>query len=88
MAIHKVLLKPDTELKAYKKEFRKCLMTGGAVVEISDEIDESSALKLIEVFSVDAVPNGVQRLVLKELKSRFSDSSSVAKSLEKLSYSV
>ena len=88
MAIHKVLLTPDSEPKAYKKQFRKGLMTGGAVVEISEEIDENSALKLIELFSVDAVPNGVQRLVIKELGERFRDSTRVARSLNKLTFSV
>jgi len=71
MPIHKVILKPDSEIKTYKKEFRKCLMTGGAVVELSDEIGPSEAKNLIEKFSVGLVDNGVQELVIKHLREKF-----------------
>ena len=69
--IHKVVLEADSQPKAYKKEFRKKLMTGGAVVTLSEEIGIEEASSLIERFSEGAEPNGVQELVVRHLKEKF-----------------
>lgn len=70
MAIHKVLVKADSEPASYKKQFRRALMTGGAVVGLDESLSESEVELLLVRFGEDKTANGVCELVVKALLSR------------------
>ena len=65
--IHTICVDDSTEIKALKKEFRKCLMTGGAVVRLKNDLSTEQIAKMIEVFSPGAEPHSLQCMVLEEI---------------------
>jgi hypothetical protein len=70
--IHTLSVDENFELSALKKEFRKKLMTGGAVIRIAGDVSEQGIERIflkLEEELVDAAPikNGIIEEVLKEI---------------------
>lgn len=65
--IHTICVDEATELKSLKKEFRKCLMTGGAVVRLKPDLSTEQISQMIEMFSPGAEPHSLQCMVLEEI---------------------
>jgi hypothetical protein len=80
--IHTLSLDADLDLDALKKEFRKKLMTGGAVIRIPADISEPEIERIflkVEEKIGDSAPkkNSIVEEVLKELAKHPSTSESV-----------
>ena len=65
--IHTILVAGDVEPATLKKEFRKRLMTGGAVVRLCEGATENDARCLFEKFEAEAKRYNLAALVLEEV---------------------
>lgn len=65
--IHKILVGPETDIQDLKKEVRKRLMTGGAVVRLRDGLGSEDLEKIIETYCPNVERHGVQASVLIEV---------------------
>ena len=65
--IHSIDVSLDSSIEQIKKVFRKKLMTGGARIELSEDVLPAQHDELFLKFIVDAKPNNIQCLILTEL---------------------
>jgi hypothetical protein len=65
--IHTILIDTSVEPEALKKEFRKKLMTGGAVVRLPADLSDTGKNEIFATFAPHARPNNVCSMVLIEL---------------------
>ncbi len=87
MAIHKIKIDSFIELAALKKLFRKKLMTGGAVLELSKNLDNEQLHQLFDEAKKEVQLPGVARLLLIELAELSSSDEKLLKSLHELEVS-
>ena len=65
--IHRVEIDETTSFEALKKEFRKKLMTGGAVVRIKPGLNEAQLAQIRAEFAPHCKSFGIADEVIKEL---------------------
>lgn len=65
--IHTILVAGDVEPATLKKEFRKRLMTGGAVVRLRAGLTEGDVRSLFEKFVSEAKRYNLGALILEEI---------------------
>jgi hypothetical protein len=65
--IHTVFVDAGTEPENLKKEIRKKLMTGGAVIRIRNGLTEAEQRAIFRQFSSEALPNSIAAQVLVQL---------------------
>lgn len=64
VSINRLPVNEETEIKALKKEFRKKLMTGGAVLEMHPELSLEKQNRLLDDATAEAGEPGISRLLL------------------------
>lgn len=67
--IHTIFIDENSEINGLKKEFRKKLMTGGAVIRLKPGLSEEQKNLVRNNFMPHAEPNNIAEMVLKELDS-------------------
>jgi hypothetical protein len=82
--IHTVIVDRLATPASLKKEFRKKLMTGGAVLSLSSELSEDDILELVTRFSADAHSNNLSELCLLEIAKLATELPLVRSALENL----
>lgn len=82
--IHTVHVDPSTTLLALKKEFRKKLMTGGAVLRIAEGLSADEQEQILSTFIDAAEPNNIAELVLRAFAEAEDTSTPVLERLRRL----
>lgn len=65
--IHLLEITPDIDLVELRKQFRKRLMTGGAVVRLAPGLSPEQRRRIFERFCADAAGDNVESMVLVQL---------------------
>ena len=65
--IHTIVVTPETDPTEYRKQFRKKLMTGGAVVRLSDDLQGDGCRKIYEKFEPLVEEHGIAAEVIRQL---------------------
>ena len=81
--IHTLYVSATTEPEALQKEFRKKLMTGGAVVRLNEGLTETELTSIAERFFADAKRYNLSALVLEEISKVRSLPEALASQLER-----
>ena len=65
--IHTIVVTPETDPEEYRKQFRKKLMTGGAVVRLPVDLAEEGCRRIFEKFEPLAEAHGIAAEVIRQL---------------------
>ena len=68
--IHTVFIDTSSEYQAIKKEFRKCLMTGGAVIRIKEGLTKNELLEIRNKFYSLLEPHNVASMIINEVDKK------------------
>ena len=82
--IHTITIQVDTELTALKKDVRKKLMTGGAVVRLADSLSTEEIGILAERYIAEYQPNAISEMVLCEIARDTRASPEIAQKLAEI----
>lgn len=75
--IHTVYINSQSEYNAVKKEFRKCLMTGGAVIRISENLSIEELHSIRNTFLPLVEPHNVASMIIDEVTKILSQQSTI-----------
>jgi hypothetical protein len=80
--IHTVYVDAETDLLGLKKEVRKKLMTGGAVIRLRDGLTPAEQRAIFNRYSSEARPNSIAAQVLVQLAHRAETDPAIVAELE------
>ncbi|MCB0324271.1 MAG: hypothetical protein KDD69_11895 [Bdellovibrionales bacterium] len=83
--IHTLVIDGQSDPNGLLKEFRKKLMTGGAVVRLPDTLSAAELERVVERFTPEAAPHNLHSMVLVEVAKHASLTEALRSKLADLS---